>query len=226
MVDSLNLLNKSICSTKVCGLVIQQHGTNVLNFYKHEFINSLAIRAMDVIVQNLHFLFLDPSFVLKLITDSTVFVVWSKYIEIKTGTEFKEKEILIFKIGKCLLFLAHDPKCHLQIIDTFMQKFINLIGICDDIIEQRDVLQFVNDLLIINPIPFTYGNIASYLQQIMTIGRPDKPKLATLALWCFSLFFDINYSKAYEEFFQNSGIFMHIADMVSHNYIQVIINIR
>ncbi len=78
----------------------------------------------------------------------------------------------------------------------------------------------MNDLLIINPIPFSHPSIASYLKQIRALGTPDRPALATLALWCFSLFFDINYSKDYIEFYQSSGILMHVSDIVTHADLQ------
>ncbi len=139
MLDIIKLLNRSINATKVCNLVIQAHGSGVIALYKHSYMKVLAVKAIDVISQNLEYLFYNPKFVLQVISQTTLFHDWNALLASQTGPEPKTDDASVSKIGKCLLHLATDPECQLAIIHFFVQKFLDMILQAHDFHLQREV---------------------------------------------------------------------------------------
>ena len=117
--------------------------------------------------------------------------------------------------------MAENPNCQLLIMEWFLSKYLKLLQKFTNPQLQYVLLQFVNDLLIINPIPFSNGMIGPYIIQIKNLIGSDKPELASLTVWCFSVFFDLNYSKEYVDFYVELGILTYIAEMVEHSYVPV-----
>lgn len=223
LLDIIKLLNRSISSKKVCDLVIQSHGDLVIKMYNHEHMKSLVINAIESISQNLSYLFYNPKFLVKLLRQVPLFKEWNDFLEngMLEKEQFEKREFIISKMNKSLIYLAGDPDCHLLIIEIFVQKHLDLINKSSDNHIQYELLQFVNDLLLINPILFSHPQIASYLNQIKALGNADKGKIASLTLWCFSLFFDINYSKEYAKFYEEAGILAYITEIMLHPDLQV-----
>ncbi len=139
MLDVIKLLNRSVCSAKVCGLVISSHANDVIALYKNPLVRALSVKAIEVVSQNLALLFHDPKFVFRVLSESPIFVEWSQYLDVDSAAELEKREFNISKMGKSLIHLAADPDCHLLIMQFFVQKFLDMVNRCADVHMQREV---------------------------------------------------------------------------------------
>ena len=124
---------------KVCGLVVNSHASGILTLYKHPYMKTLAIQAIEVVSQNLAFLFYYPTFLLRVLSESTIFCEWNNFLDAESDEELEKREFLITKMGKSLIHLASDPDCHLVIMHFFVQKFLDLVQKSADIHMQHEV---------------------------------------------------------------------------------------
>ena len=214
MYNLLKLLNRSISSKKVCEEVIEKHGDGIIELYRNKLMRDLVRSEIDVVTQNLAYLFQKPEFFLKLLKETSLFQEWAEYLDIAEEGD-------ISKISKSLISMAENPNCQLLIMEVFLPKYLELLNKFTKQHLQYVILQFINDLLIINPIPYNEGIIASYIKKIKNTIGADKPELTSLTVWCLSVFFDLNYSQEYVDFYIELGILSYIAEMAEHSYIEV-----
>lgn len=217
MFNLLKLLNRSISSKEVCREVVEKHKKEIIELYRHELMKELVKNEIDVVIQNLAYLLQEPTFFLQLLKETSLFKEWTAFLD----TAVEEDELYISKISKSLLTMAENPDCQLLVMEWFLPKYLQLLNRFTKAHLQYVLLQFINDLLIINPIPYSEGGIGRYIKEIKNTVGSDKPELASLTVWCFSVFFELNYSKEYTDFYTELGILSYIAEMAEHSYIEV-----